>query len=272
MSSTILFPAAGSLTLICAAIIWRGTSQPSSAHKCGATVIAGLMSVTIALNIWAIHMAQAVTADGINFTLATGAAISTLIVQCIYTFGVIRHGIQGLGLFLLPATALPLFLIPFLPEANVPNWVHTSSLLETSHLLISLMAYAVLTLAALHAFMQLQLDRALKKKRLSSMIQALPPLVSIERHMMAQVKVATILIGTSILTGLIWQWIDHHYFAILNHKVLLATFTLAVLILLQIKRARASWPAKMASRAILTAYALLMLAYFGVKLIGSWLS
>ena len=272
MSSTIIFPVAGLITLICAAIIWRGTSQPSSQRKNSAASIAGLMSITIALNIWGIHMAHAVTAEGINFTLATGAAISTLIVQCIYTVGVIRHGIQGLGLFLLPATALPLFIIPFLPEENMPHWVHTSSLLETSHLLISLMAYAVLTLAALHAFMQLQLDRALKKKRLSTMIQALPPLVSIERHMMAQVKAATILIGTSILTGLVWQWVDYQHFAILNHKVLLATFTLVVLILLQIKRAQASWPAKLASRAVLAAYALLMLAYFGVKLIGSWVS
>jgi len=270
MSSTILFPAAGLITLICATIIWRGASQPSSEREKSAGMIAGMMSITIALSIWAIHTIGVVTAEGINFTLVTGAAVSTLIVQAIYTFGVIRHGIQGLGLFLLPATALPLFLIPFLPETNTSNWVHTSSLLETSHLLISLIAYAVLTLAALHALMQIQLNRALKKKRMSTLMQALPPLVSIERHMMAQVKAATILIGTSILTGLIWQWVDYQHFAILNHKVLLATFTLAVLILLLIKRAQASWPAKLASQVVLAAYALLMMAYFGVKLIGSW--
>jgi ABC-type uncharacterized transport system permease subunit len=144
-------------------------------------------------------------------------------------------------------------------------------LLETGHLFISLIAYAVLTLAAIHAVMQILLDRALKKKRLSTLVQALPSLMDIERHMIAQVKVATILIGISILTGLIWQWVDHQYFALLNHKVLLALFTMAVLVLLLIKRHRASWPTRLASRAVLTAYTLLMLAYFGVKLIDSWL-
>jgi ABC-type uncharacterized transport system permease subunit len=95
--------------------------------------------------------------------------------------------------------------------------------------------------------------------------------MDIERHMIAQVKAATILIGISILSGLVWQWVDYQHFALLNHKVLLALFTMAVLVLLLIKRHRASWSTRLASRAVLTAYALLMLAYFGVKLIDSWL-
>ena len=172
----------------------------------------------------------------------------------------------------MPATAFPLFLVPLLPEAHHPNWVQTSSLLETSHLLISLAAYAVLTLAAIHALMQILLDRALKKKKLSVLIQALPSLVSIERHMFAQVKIATIMIGISILTGLVWQWLEYAHFALLNHKVLLALFTFGVLVLLQIKRHRASWSSSIASRTVLTAYVLLMLAYFGVKLIHSLLN
>jgi len=272
MTSTILFSAAGLITLLCAAIVWRDASQSPSDRGNNANSIVGLMAVTIAMNIWAIHLIESVTTEGINFTLATGAAVSTLIVQCIYTFGVIRHGIKGLGLFLLPATAIPLFLVPILPEAHTPNWVHTTSLLETSHLLLSLTSYAVLTLAAIHAVMQILLDRALKKKRMSKMIQALPPLVSIERHMMSQVKAASILIALSILTGLVWQWVEYHHFAIFNHKVLLAIFTLFVLITLIIKRQRASWPARLASRAVLAAYSLLLLAYFGVKLITSWVN
>jgi len=272
MTSTLLFSAAGLITLFCAGLIWRGPLQGNHAlGQHAANSIAALLSSAIVVNIWAIHLIDSVTADGINFTLATGVAVSTLIVQAIYVFGILRHGIQGLGLFLLPLSAIPLFLVPVLPEAHSPNWVHTSSLLETGHLLISLIAYAVLTLAAIHAVMQILLDRALKKKRLSTLIQALPSLMDIERHMIAQVKVATILIGISILSGLVWQWVDYHHFALLNHKVLLALFTLAVLILLLIKRHRASWPTRLASRAVLAAYILLMLAYFGVKLIGSWL-
>lgn len=272
MTSSILFTAAGMATMVCAALLWHKALQRKGlSDRQTVQTIAALMTAAIFLNIWAVHRIDSVTADGINFTLATGVAVSTLIVQTIYTFGILRHGIQGLGLFLLPLTALPLFMIPILPEANTPNWVHTSSLMETGHLLISLFAYAVLTLAAMHALMHILLDRALKKKHMTRLFQAMPSLVDIERHMIAQVKTATILIGISILTGLIWQWVDYHHFALLNHKVMLALFSLAVLLLLLAKRRRASWPTRVASRTVLAAYALLVLAYFGVKLVNSWL-
>ena len=270
MTSSILFSASGLITLLCAIILWRHALQRRN-DQGPANSIASMLAVAITLNIWAIHLLDSMTAQGINFTLATGTAVVTLLVHVIYSIGILRHGVQGLGLFLLPATAFPLFLVPLLPEAHHPNWVQTSSLLETSHLLISLAAYAVLTLAAIHALMQILLDRALKKKKLSVLIQALPSLVSIERHMFAQVKIATIMIGISILTGLVWQWLEYAHFALLNHKVLLALFTFGVLVLLQIKRHRASWSSSIASRTVLTAYALLMLAYFGVKLIHSLL-
>jgi len=271
MTSTILFSISGLLTLLGAIIIWRNALKGNTAQN-PTNSIAGILAIAIILNIWAIHLLDSMTADGINFTLATSTAIMTLLVQLIYSIGILRHGIQGLGLFLLPAIAIPLFLIPLLPEAHAPNWVHTSSVLETSHLLISMIAYAILTLAAIHAVMQIMLDRALKKKRLSMLVQALPALVDIERHMFAQVKIATILIGISILTGLVWQWVEYQQFALLNHKVLLALFSFGVLILLQIKRRRASWTTRIASRMVLTAYGLLILAYFGVKLIHSLLN
>ncbi len=270
ITSSLLFFAAGLLTLACTVIIWRNALQRrSKPDTTPSNSIAGLLSLAIILNIWAIHLLDSVTANGINFTLATGAAVLTLLVHVIYTIGILRHGIQGLGLFLLPVSALPLFLIPILPQAHDPNWVRTSSLIETSHLLISMSAYALLTLAAIHAVMQILLDRALKRKKMSTFVQTLPPLMDIERHMFAQVKIATLLIGISILTGLVWQWVDYQHLAILNHKVLLALFSLGVLILLQIKRHQACWSTSTASRTVLMAYALLLASYFGVKLIHS---
>lgn len=273
MTSSILFFAAALITLFASVMLWRDAKKGiGRGDTVAANSVVGFMAAAIGTNIWAIHLLQSVTAEGINFTLATSTAVFTLIVQILYTLGVLRHGIQGLGLFLLPLTAISLLLAPVLPEAHTPNWVHTSSLLETSHLLIALTSYAVLTLAAIHAVMQILLDRTLKKKGSLKLIQALPSLVEIERHMIAQVKIATVLITVAILSGLLWQWTEYQQFALLNHKVLLALFTLVVLIILLVKRSQASWPTRIASRAVLLAYVLFMLAYFGVKLIDSWIN
>jgi len=272
MSISILFPIAGLLTLAAAILVWRPVYQShTQAMQPQAPTIQGLVILSLTLCMLALVKLNPVTANGINFTLAAGVALATIIVQLIYLYGILRHGIRGLGLFILPATALPLLLVPLLPEAHTPNWVQTTSVLEDTHLLISLIAYAVLTLAAVHAVMFLLLDRALKRKKFSRLVQALPPLFDIDRHMFAQVRGATTLIGISILTGLSWQWIEYETFALLNHKVLLALFSFGILILLLAKRNQNQWPGRTSSRVILTAYALMLLAYFGVKLITSWL-
>ncbi|RMH60869.1 MAG: hypothetical protein D6678_04920 [Zetaproteobacteria bacterium] len=272
MNLTILFPIAGLLTLGAAALLWLGVRQRDittmQQRKPG---VGALVTASILLTLLALVRLNPVTEHGINFTLAAGTASATLLIQLIYLYGIVRHGVQGLGLFILPVTALPLMILPALPEASTPNWVETSSILEDTHLLTSLVAYAVLTLAAVHALMYLMLDRALKRKRLSFLMQALPPLFDIDRYMFAQVRGATTLIGISILSGLSWQWMAYGTFILWNHKVLLALFAFGILVLLLVKRQKNEWPGRTSSRVILAAYVLMLLAYFGVKLITAWL-
>ncbi|HID35854.1 MAG TPA: hypothetical protein EYP39_00520, partial [Ghiorsea sp.] len=57
------------------------------------------------------------------------------------------------------------------------------------------------------------------------------------------------------------------HFALLNHKVLLAIFAWVMLFTLNHLRQKASWHHNRASKMVLLAYATLMLAYFGVKII-----
>jgi len=272
MNLDVLFPIAGLLTLTAAILLWLVVRQRDvAAMRRRKPIVGALVGISIVLSLLALVRLNPVTEQGINFNLAAGVASATLIIQLIYLYGIVRHGVQGLGLFILPITALPLLILPLLPEAKEPNWVQTSSMLEDTHLLTSLIAYAVLTLAAVHALMFLLLDRALKRKRLSTLMQALPPLFDIDRHMFAQVRGATTLIGISILTGLSWQWVAYGSFALWNHKVLLALFSFGILVLLLVKRRLNEWPGRTSSRVILAAYALMLLAYFGVKLITAWL-
>ena len=273
MTSTYLFLTAGLLTLVSAYAVWTDVwnNTPASSAKKG-SLIALLLIASIALSLWGCFKLDAVSEQGIRLSLASATAIATILVQSMYLIGVWQHGIRGLGLFLLPLTALPLLLIPVLPESAADHWIRTSSLLESSHLLLSLLAYATLTLAAIHALMHLQLNRALKKKQLSPIMQAMPSLFEIETHLFAQVRWATWLLALGILTGLSWQWVEFQHFALLNHKVLLALFAFGVLALLLAKRKKSGWHGRRSSHMVLAAYALLLLAYFGVKLINSWLS
>ncbi len=205
------------------------------------------------------------TATGLILTLTTVSGFTTVLVQSLYLLGIWQHGVRGLGLLLLPLTSLPLFLIPLLPESG--QWVEAHSFLQTGHLLLSVAGYAILTLAALYACMQLFLDHALKNKKIGFFVQVMPSLMDISNHLFAHVRWAIWFIGLSIVTGLSWQWIEMSHFALFNHKVLLALFAWAMLLTLYQLRKKAAWHHNRASKMVLSAYLTLMLAYFGVKLI-----
>ncbi|MDX8390411.1 MAG: cytochrome c biogenesis protein CcsA [Mariprofundaceae bacterium] len=266
MSSFFFFVTAGVLTMLCAWLEWR---QIKSRHRINDAFFNALLALLLLFTLIGLMMQHPITEKGLSFHLSSTVAFCTLLVQAIYLLGRIRHGVRGLGLFLLPATALPLLMIPLLPD-HITAQVHTSSLLETSHLLISLLAYSILTLATLHALMHIQLDYVLKKKKFISIMQALPSLMEIEAHMFAQVRWAAWLLALGILTGLSWQWVTLAHFEILSHKVLLATFSWGVLVSLLFMRKRGGWHGRRAGMIVVSAYTLLLLAYFGVRLIQSW--
>jgi ABC-type uncharacterized transport system permease subunit len=273
MTSSILFTLAGILTALSAVLLWANVWHltPEWLAKRVHIMVASAVPVSMVLTFWGWIKLESFTATGFLFTLSTAVAISTLLVQGIYFVGALRHRHGGLGLFVLPVIAIPLLLIPFLPHDATTEWIQTRSLLETGHMIISLCGYAVLTLSALHAVMLWQLDRALKRKSISPLIEAMPSIIEIEAHMMAQLRLAAWLIGISLMTGLAWQWEAFSHLRLISHKVLLAIFSWIVIMVPLIRRSRASMHGRKSAIMVITAYILLLLAYFGVKMIKAWL-
>jgi|GEM_PF-1324568 len=273
MTSSILFTLAGILTALSAILLWANVWHltPEWLAKRVHIMVASAVPVSMVLTFWGWTKLESFTATGFLFTLSTAVAISTLLVQGIYFVGALRHRHGGLGLFVLPVIAIPLLLIPFLPHDATTEWIQTRSLLETGHMLISLCGYAVLTLSALHAVMLWQLDRALKRKSISPLIEAMPSITEIEAHMMAQLRLAAWMIGISILTGLVWQWEAFSHFRLVSHKVMLAIFSWIVIMVPLVRRSRASMHGRKSAIMVITAYVLLLLAYFGDKMIKAWL-
>jgi len=271
MNATLLFPFAGLLTLISAYLIWQQTYRREDTGRSRTeALLMTFQSIAAVFTALGIVLLHPIEAQEIHFNLVEATATATLLVQLMYIFGLFRHGIQGLGLFLLPVIAIPLLLAPFLPVDTSTQPIQTSSIMETSHLLISMIAYAVLTMAAFHAIMLLLLDKALKKKTIHPVIQAMPPLMPLENMMMSLVRWSVWLLLLSILTGLVWQWVDFSNFALLNHKVLLALFSFGLLSWLIQQQRKGIWHARRTSQLLLVAYILMLLAYFGVHLIKAW--
>lgn len=264
MISNALFIFAGMLSLLATWLITVSIRSAAKTRQLQSYII-GAVSASIVSILIAILKLGFVAETGLVLTLVTVSGFTTILVQSLYLLGVWQHGIRGLGLLLLPLTAIPLFVMPLLPGSD--KWVEAHSFLQTGHLLLSVAGYAVLTLAALYACMQLFLDHALKNKQIGFFVQAMPSLLDISNHLFAHVRWAIWFIGLSIVTGLAWQWLEMNHFALFNHKVLLALFAWVALLALYQFRKKAAWHHNRASKMVLFAYGSLMLAYFGVKII-----
>ncbi len=253
-------------TLVAAYLIWEGVWKQSRFSERPLLI---LLTIAIVLTSIGLYELDPVTARGIQLRLSSSVAISILLILLIYAMGLSQHGVRGLGLIILPVTTIPLLLLPWLPDDRLV-WIKTTSALEAGHLLISLLSYAVLTLAAAHALMYLQIDRSLKRKRINKLIQHLPSLQEISNYMSAQIRMAVWLLGIGIALGLIWQWEEMSSITLLTHKVLLSLFSWGLLLWLHLMSKRSGWHGKRISIMVLTAYVLLLLSYFGVRLIQYW--
>jgi len=271
MISNILFIAAGLFSLLATSFIVASMRMSSAKAAKSQQYISGCVAASIACTLFSILELGFIAPTGLLLTLTTVTGFTIILIQNLYLFGVWKHEVKGLGLLLLPLTAIPLILLPLLPTHESGQWVDTHSFLQTGHLLLSIAGYAILTMAALYASMQLLLDRALRLKKIGFLVQSMPSLMDISNYLFAHVRWAIWLLGLSIVSGLLWQWVDLHHFALLNHKVLLALFAWIVLIVIYQMRRKAAWNHNRGSKMVIFAYISLMLAYFGVKFIRDFI-
>ncbi len=260
-----LFWLAGAASLVAVWSLWQCVQERIARER--AAVMTGIF-VGLGVAAGAMAVATSVHVEGLSVAVglpeATGFA--ALLIELIYLIGLWRHGVQGLGIFVLPLVALGMFVAPLLPEGEAAR-VAFRSPIEVAHVLLSLAGYALLAIAAGHAAMQLWIDHALKHKRLGRLAGMLPALVEIERHLVAQLVLATVLVGASVLTGLMWQWEVFGRLRFFDHKVLFSLFGFGVLVLMLAKRQRARWSAATTSKVTLAAFAVILFAYFGVRFI-----
>ena len=132
------------------------------------------------------------------------------------------------------------------------------------HILISLLSAGVLTLAAVQAVALAIQDRLLHQHAVAS-LSRLPPLQLMERLLFQMVAIGFVLLSLTLLSGFwfIDNWLAQH----LAHKTVLSIIAWLVFGVLLWGRWKHGWRGRIAIRWALSGYGILLLAYFGTKLI-----
>ena len=190
-------------------------------------------------------------------------ALLFLVINIACIIVLLRRPLQNLLVVIFPLSALSVLVSIFGPETSVAEGQLPRGVLI--HAASSLLAYAVLTLAAFQAALVAVQDHQLKHRHTRGIIQVLPPLQLMETMLFELLWVGVVLLTVSIGSGMIF--LDDIFAQHLVHKTVLTIIAWCLFSVLLWGHSQRGWRAQTAVRLTLTGFVLLMLAYFGSKLV-----
>lgn len=171
-----------------------------------------------------------------------------------------QEPVENLAIGVLPIAAIAVLLR--LINDKVTLLSQDLSFVLEIHIITSLVAYSVLSIAALQSIMLYIQDAQLHKKHATGFIRALPALETMEKLLFRMIAVGFIVLCVSLGTG--FFFIDD---LLTQHKTVLSMGAWALFAVLLWGRWKFGWRGRTAIRWTLTGFALLLLAYFGSKFV-----
>lgn len=135
----------------------------------------------------------------------------------------------------------------------------------TTHVMLSVIAYALITVGAVLALALSLLDRRLRSHRPLGWLSSLPSVEALESGMFQALIAGFVLLSFALFSGFIF--VDDLFDQHLAHKAILSCIAWLVLAVLIFGRWRFGWRGQTAAKWAITGYLLLVLAYFGSKIV-----
>ncbi|MEH6590562.1 MAG: cytochrome c biogenesis protein CcsA [Halioglobus sp.] len=203
----------------------------------------------------------------IEDTLSLGfykvSALIFLVINLACIVSLVRRPLQNLLVVLFPLSALSVLVSTFAPASA--SDISDLSGGMTLHIGSSILAYAMLTLAAFQAALVALQDHQLKQRHTRGLIQVLPPLQLMEIMLFELIWIGVAMLSISIASGIIF--VEDIFAQQLVHKTVLTIAAWALFSTLLWGRHQLGWRSQTAVRLTLAGFGLLMLAYFGSKLV-----
>lgn len=197
--------------------------------------------------------------DGINlgfFNSLTLLAWLSLLVGLTVS---LKESIQHIALVFMPINIITI--VPVLALPPIGHTIHAPSILLQLHILLSILSYSLLSIGALLAILLSIRDYQLHNHRPGQITQLLPPLQTLETVMFKLIAAGFILLTLALISGFIFT---NDWF---NHKIVFSCFAWLVFLILLCGRHLAGWRGRTAIRWTLGGTVLLMLGFFGTKLV-----
>lgn len=210
---------------------------------------------------------QLLGGNGLTLDFFNAASLIAASVIGLTLLANLRMPVSNLFLLLFPLGALTTLLAQWAPTGTSQPINEQGGIL--AHILLSITAYGLLTLAVFQSLLLLIQDHQLKHKHPSGLIRNFPPLQTMESLLFSFLLAGWLLLSLSLISG--WIYVDNLLGQHLAHKTILSCFAWVVFAVLLWGRHQLGWRGHTAIRWTLAGFLLLMLAYFGSKLVREFI-
>lgn len=254
--------------------------------------------LAVAYRCWtALHRGEGVSPSSLSGVLLLLAVLGqgVLLVQDVFGTGGLRFGfaqaisatfliacgllwiegffvaLGGLYVLLTPMAAVAV-LLP-LAFHGVALAAEGSSLALRVHLAVSILAYSLFTIAALHSILMTSIDRYLHQPSrdtagsLGSLLSRMPSLLALESLLFRQLAVGFVLLTASLVSGIVFSEELFGRPLRFDHKTLFAIVAWSVFAVLLLGRYAFGWRGRVAQRWLFVGFLMLVLAYIGSRFV-----
>jgi ABC-type uncharacterized transport system permease subunit len=204
---------------------------------------------------------------GVDFGFYKISSMIALFFSILLVGSAYNKATENLLLALLPVSVITVILAHYFSTDVQPKQYGTGIL---SHIVLSILAYSVMTISATHAVLILLQDRRLKSHKPRGIAWGLPPLQTMERLLWEMLVVGMVSLTLAILTG--FFYIEDLFAQHLFQKTLLTLLSWVTYAVLLIGHVKNGWRGRTAASWTLSAFAILIIAFMGTKFMFEFVS
>ena len=268
MSSILFYLAAFLLYGLIGWHFWRTKWNPSKQSMDSSIVVASWESFVILIPLilhgYTLYLS---IFSGTGLSFGVGNAVSSIVwlTALVYWLSSFFYRLEALQTLVAPIAAiavlLPLVFPSLRPLAN------TELPAFKAHILVAMMAYSLLTIAALHALLMAFVERRLHHPAMSPTLLNLPPLLTMEKLLFRIIWAGFILLTLTLISGVVFSEEVFGQPLKFTHKTLFGFISWGVFAALLTGRQLYGWRGRIAIRWTLIGFVILLLAYIGSKFV-----
>ncbi|MCY4096030.1 MAG: cytochrome c biogenesis protein CcsA [Gammaproteobacteria bacterium] len=222
-------------------------------------------TAALVLPAMATHLIYAVlivtTGSGLYLSIWSSAIIMTFIAMVCTFYLYLVQGYRVLALVTVPLAIVSLFFGLLLSPIE-GTLINQPTVIV--HVLISMLTYATLGLAAVQAGSIIILHQRLKKNDSTAFVKLMPPLQTVEATAMHLLWLGVSMLTLTLVTGLIFRWDFVQQGNYVMHMGIALTCWVLYLALI-CGQLWFGWRGQISSRLSLLAFAVLLIGFFGLK-------